>query len=428
MKKRIDYSKITRTGSWLGQYMTTFENVETAESYDFWCGVWLLSNVIGRRIKVERPHAPVYLNTYAILCAESGITRKSTAVRFATSLLQTYHNECGAELSLLSGGITSGYMDDMLAELTAKYSHAHLALSSSELVSLLGRGTYSSGLPGKLTDLYDCPAMYTRASQSQGALVAKNVYVTLLGASTPSWLVRAVNPDVVEGGFTSRCLFIIEEKPKRLIAWPEEASHADRLGTLSERLRKLKADTDYSVTRAGGIHLTRVARECFTEWYEQRKLASDPFGSSFEAREDHHILRLAGILCASDGSWVIDEHHLANSIAIIGNVKYSGSLLFGTGVASSKTYTLVDRLRGALIAAGRSGLSQSALTALCRRFGTNEEQKVVLSVMHEMQLVQKFSVESGDRGRPTTMFRATKALSNAKAMEEIVDLIVPQEV
>lgn len=408
--------------------MTTFENVETAESYDFWCGVWLLSNVIGRRIRVERPHAPVYLNTYAILCAESGITRKSTAVRFATSLLQKYVDECGAEEAVLAGGITAGALDRDLAELTTKWGHAHLALSSSELVSLLGRGQFSAGLPGKLTDLYDCPDMYTRSTTAQGTAIARQVYVTLLGASTPSWLVRAVNPDVVEGGFTSRCLFIIEEKPKRLIAWPEEASHADRLDTLGGRLHKLKGDTDYAIKRAGGIYLTTVARQSFTDWYEQRRLATDAFGASFEAREDHHILRLAAILCASDGSWEVDEHHLANSIAIIANVKYAGSLLFGTGVASSKTYTLVDRLRGSLVAAGRSGLSQSALTALCRRFGSHEEQKVVLSVMHEMQLIQKFNVESGDRGRPTTMYRATKALSNAKALEEVVDMIVPQEV
>jgi hypothetical protein len=220
---------------------------------------------------------------------------------------------------------------------------------------------------------------------------------------------------------------VIEEQPKRLIAWPDEESDDDRLSKICATLSGIQRDANRVRDRAGGIRLTRIAREQFTDWYERRTLGSDPFGASFQSREDHHILRLAGLLSAADGSWEIDEHHVAHSITAIDRIKHAGSLLFGSGVAASKTYTLVDRVRAALISAGRSGLSQSALTAVCKRFGTSADQQVVLSVMHEMQLVQKFSIDSGERGRPTTMYRATRLLANAKALEEVVDIIVPEE-
>lgn len=408
--------------------MSCYENVESPRSYDFWAAVWLVSNTIGRRITVARPHAPVYLNVYAVLCAEAGITRKSSVVRAATSLLDQYCQEDGSQLDTLSGGITAEKLSASLVKQTALWGHSHLALSSSELVSLLGRDRYSSGLVGRLTDLYDSPTIHTRSNISDGHTTARNVYVTLLGASTPSWLARAVSPDVVEGGFTSRCLFIIEDKPKRLIAWPEETKNVSGIHRrLLEGMSNLRDSAIYAAKRAGGIRLTRVARQQFTHWYESRVIANDAYGASFQAREDHHILRLCGILAAADGSWEINEHHVTHATSVIQYVKHSGSALFGTGVESNRTYALVDRIRGALVSAGRSGLSQTALSSICRRHGSPEDQRLVLQIMHEMQLIQVFSVETGERGRPTTMYRAVRSLTSPRAIETVVDMLIPQE-
>lgn len=410
--------------------MSGFENTETAESYDYWCAVWLLSNVIGRRITVARPFAPVYLNVYAILCAEAGITRKSSAVRAATTLLREYveTDPDNIHMSVMSGSITAEKLDAGLAQQTALWGHSHVALSSSELVSLLGRDRAAAYLPGKLTDLYDCPSVHTRSSLARGEVTARNVYLTLLGASTPSWLVRAINPDVVEGGFTSRCLFILEDKPKRLVAWPEEDIDVRRTLGLIQSMRKIADDARYVAVRAGGIRLTAVAKRNFTRWYEGRTLQSDAYGASFQAREDHHILRLAGILSASDGSWEIDDHHIEYATAAILDTKSRGMALFGSGIAASKTYALVDRIRGTLVQAGRSGLSQSALSASVRKHGTLDEQRAVLTIMHEMNLIQMFKLEHDGPGKPTTMWRATKAMMNNRVIEDVVDLIVPQEV
>jgi len=405
--------------------MKHFENLETSEAYDFWCGIWLLSNVIGRRVRVERPMAPVYLNLYAVLCAEAGLTRKSTAVRHATDALRAYSQKYDQSITVSSGGLTGEGLEETLARLTTLWSYAHVALSSSELVTLLGKERAAMTLPGKLTDLYDCPSIYTRFTKTNGEMVGRDIYVSMLGASTPSWLVRAINPDVVEGGFTSRCLFIIEDKPKRLIAWPEEQTDAGSSEWLVEGLHHVRSGADECLRRAGGIRLTAVARKQFATWYEERKVTTDPYGASFQAREDHHILRLAGLLSASDGSWEIDDHHIAHATAVIGHVRSTGSQLFGTGVAASRTYTLVDRLRGALVQAGRTGTSQSTLSAICRKVGTAQEVTDILTIMHEMNLVQKFNIESGERGRPVTMYRATRSIIHAKVLDDVVEQVVP---
>jgi hypothetical protein len=416
----------TQPGSFVHEYMEGFKNVETARAYDFWCGCWLLSNAVGRVLTVPRPHAPVYLNLYTIICAEAGITRKSTAVRHATNILRSFRDNHNSEMELVTGAITPESLDDVMARLTANYHTSHVALSSSELVSLLGRERYTSALPGRLTDLYDCPALHTRTLRT-GPLNAENVYITLLAASTPSWLVRAVNPDVIEGGFTSRCLFIVEERPKRLVAWPDDSDDSAKFAQrIAHRLSSISMEASYVATRAGGIRPTTAALQAFTEWYENRTLSHDPYTASFQAREDHHILRLAALMSVSDGRWEIHDHHIANAIAAIATVRRAGSSLFGTGLASSRTYALVDRIRQALVAAGRNGLSQSAVSATCRKYGSLDDIRQVLTIMHEMDLVQQFVIEFPGRGRPATMWRATRALLSQKVLEDVVDIIVPQ--
>jgi hypothetical protein len=428
MRKKLDYTKITRRDdSLLANYMRLYENVETSEAYDFWSGVWLLSSVLGRKITVARPQAPVFLNVYAILCAESGITRKSTAVSGAVELLNEWSSLHYTPLHVMSGGTTAEGLDKLMAVATAETGQSHVCITSSELVNLLGKERYNASLPGRLTDFYDCPAIYTRQTAGLGRVDLRNIYVTLLGASTPSWLVRAVNPDVVEGGFTSRCLFIIEEKPKRLIAWPDAIVDTGLRKRVLDQLASTSEAADHVRERAGGIHLSAVARRVFTDWYEHRAMVTDAYGSSFQAREDHHVLRLAGLLAASDGSWEIDDHHIHHCIQAIQHVRSMGSTLFGSGIATSRTYSLVDRVRGALVGAGKSGLSQSALSVLCRRHGTSEEIRDVLTIMHEMNLVQRFNIETGDRGRPTVIYRATRAIASARVMDSVVEQLVPQE-
>ena len=76
----MNYKKLVPPNSFIGQYMEYMSYVETAESYDFWCAVWAIGDTCGRNTYVSRPNTPVYLNWYLILAAESGSTRKSTAI------------------------------------------------------------------------------------------------------------------------------------------------------------------------------------------------------------------------------------------------------------------------------------------------------------------------------------------------------------
>ena len=209
--------------------MESLEDQETPVIYDFICACWALSVAMGRDVIVDRPRAPVHLNMYVILVSESGIMRKSTSIRIATSVVRDFLALKNSHVLLFENKTTMGMMLDELSRASQDHGAGQGILVASELAAVLGRGTSISGLPALLTDLYDCPDQRVGGgSLNTGSFNLKDVYFSFMGGSTPSWLAKAVRPEIIEGGFTSRCYFINGRNRKRSIAWPEGESDDGR--------------------------------------------------------------------------------------------------------------------------------------------------------------------------------------------------------
>ena len=404
--------------TFLHDYMTYMQSQETPAIYDFMCALWCLSIAIGRDCYVDRPRAPVRFNIYIVLSSDSGVTRKSTSVRVATNLVRDFISGSANRLILIESKITTGLLEYELQEATRKYGYAHVAISASELAAVLSRSAGISGMPALLTDLYDCPdtRLGGGSSANRGHHVElKNVYASFIAGSTPAWLVRAVTPAIIEGGFTSRCYFVDGAARKRSVAWPEVSTDTGGRAKLISRLMDISNESK----KIGCIGINNLAKQRFTEWYNTRVSHKDAYRSSFEAREDSHVLRIAGLISINDNRWLIDTYDIENAINVVQRIKYDGMRLF-TGTSIEKKDTrLVERIRSNLISSGQAGLNQSELTRALRPMYKSEQVRSVLTVMHELDLVQKFSVP-GD-GRPTTTWRATIYLANDDMFKEVTN-------
>lgn len=400
--------------TFLHRYLEYMSPLETPVAYDFWCGLWLISTAIGRRIVVNRPKAPVYLNLYTVLCADAGTTRKSTAIRLCENVFRAagFDKSC----VFITGGASPEKLTEQLSLQSATTGTANGAILVSELVTFLGKENYTIAMPGLLTDLYDCPSYRDYTRISTGNRTITNAFVSFASASTPSWLVRAINPDVIEGGFTSRCIFVIEEKRKRMVAWPDDTGGIQP-SDLAEPLLHIRAAAERWSSK--GISLTPNARARFVRWYENRTDSggSDPFVASFEAREDHHILRLAALLAANDDSWTIDVFHINHAIKIIGHHKNSAAALFGSSKESLRLVNGIDKLRTVLTEGGEMGLSQTEVLFKTRAFLKSRELEYALATMHELEMVQRFEVSTA--GRRKTIWRATNKIL-ARNLNELV--------
>lgn len=410
---RVKYNKLVPATSFVGEYLHLCLSSETPYAYDFWTAMWLLSVALGRDVVVDRPNAPVYLNLYCILVAESGITRKSTSVRRAVAFARPL---CGDTNLLIESKITPEKLEYDLMLQTLEHDRAYASIAIDELVKFLGKEKYVETMPTLLTDLYDCPTIRTGGgSLVRGRTLLRNVYLNFLSASTPSWLLRAVNPDVIEGGFTSRVIFVVAEEPKRSAPWPEKPDE-EQLQRVRDALDNVTAQAR-SVSR---IHVNESARKRFASWYRSRDKKRDPFRSSFQSREDGHVLRIAALLSINDGTWEVQANHISAAIRIVTEVREDGASIFeGTG-AYSKVVLGVDALRDKLLAAGLGGIKQGELTKAMQRWMNAEHTKTALDVMHDLGMVQRFDEVQAGLGRPSTIWRATNTLTHAKALDNII--------
>lgn len=406
---KINYRKLVPHGSFIAQYMDAMNESETAYEYDFWGAVWALSSVIGRRVIVDRPNAPIYLNWYIIFVADSGITRKSTAVSHA---IKTMKSGVPDDVVHVENMVTPEKLLMDMSVNSEEHGHATTIVSASELVTLFGRQKYTVHLPALFTDFYDCPD-----HRSGGGIVSRsmpdtrNVYMSLLSASTLAWLVRAINPDIIEGGFTSRCLFITASARKRAIPWPDAAFAGP-----AERSRESLRRCVESAVNAGHVRLDSTAMDAYAKWYRNRTLSNDSFRQSFESREDAHILRLAAVLCINDESYEISRTHVRQAIKLISHVKDTSSAIFAADVVPDETMLLVDKVRKQLVEAGSGGISHTLLRQRVGQSVPAGKFRQLLDLMHENGMVRAFDVKSSATAKKSSrVWEATDLLSDQEA-------------
>ena len=400
----MNYKKLVPPDSFVGQYMQYMSVVETAESYDFWCALWALGAGVGRGVFVDRPNTPVRLNWYIILAAESGTTRKSTAISSISSIV-------APTCPLLTGKTSAESLEILLHERSRDKGKATAHFAVSELVTILGREGYLYSMPGLLTDLYDCPELrHSPGTLKSGEIIQKNVYVTFLSASTPAWLVTAINPSVVEGGFTSRVIFVVDDKRKRAVAWPKPRGENDEAV-----LRTNFSSTVEAALEIKGIQISTGGLKKFSRWYNSRATHTDPFLSSFEAREDDHVLRVAACLAINDGVLEIQSGHVGNACKIIALAKGGANRLFGGDFSQkARIAGAIGRAREILIESGTDGIVHSDLQRRIVRHVDAKELRVLISVMHECGMIQIFKMKRGQ------MYRATRSIERLGVASEVL--------
>ena len=400
----MNYNTVAPPDTFLGMYMHACQDRETPAKYDFWSAVWALGSVLGRSVYVDRPHAPVYMNWYVLFASESGVTRKSTAIRSARDVV----SDVDGAHTLLEGKATPEYLFDWLA------SMPHTAIAVSELATFLGRESYVIEMPAFLTDLYDCPKERKGGTVTRGERVIENAYVTFLSASTPSWLRGAVNPTVVAGGFTSRCMFLRAEMPKKKIAWPTE----DAFNTT--RLAKVLGAIAANAQAVGTIELMPNALKRFKSWYNTRDITStEPFIASFNSREDAHVLRMAATLAINDGILAINNAHIATAVRLIKDAKQDAASIFlGTGLTSDVA-TGIEKMINILQEAGGLGITHYELMKKVKRYISSDEMTMIISIMQSQDMITVLK-EKKDAGRWPTRYVRSDGLNSKNKLADLL--------
>lgn len=280
---------------------------------------------MGRKCYLERPGYRLYPNIFCILVAGSGTCRKTTAVNIGIRFLRTI-----ATTRIIGGKITP---EQFIAEFEESrelieasnppaYRTPPILVYSPELSVFLTKANYGESMIHNLTDLFDCPDEWPYKTKNAGKYILKDVYLSILAATTPTGINSGIPPAAMEEGFGSRTILPFQaETDKEPHLFPEEDSKLilTRL-RMEEDLKKKLLEVSKI---AGQFTFTKEAKSWFESWYRQHLKAppADKRLTGMHARKHDHVFRVAMVLAACTGSTIIQQSQGEAALMALNNIE-----------------------------------------------------------------------------------------------------------
>ena len=366
--------------SWLAEYLRYTSGQESPEMFHIWVAMILIASMLERNVWIDRGYYVLFPNIYVILVAGTAKCHKSVAVNMGVknilpnveSAPRTFAQKITNErlIQFLSEGadVEDGHVTFKAAGLIA----------ATELASFLGKSAMDTGIITTLTDLYDSPREWSYETKGAGQHKLENVCINLIGASTGKWLRAAIPNEAVGGGFISRTVFVYQDSPKRLIAFPEDE--------IPEDVKKIKNRLLNDLEKIGQIKgeykFSPEAKEWYKEWYVQdAESIKGHEDADFFTRWPQIMLKIAMVSAAAESSeLVLRTRHLKAAHMYLEAVKASMTPVIRTmTMADSELPT--EKVLGLI--KRRKRITHERLSRYTNRYVKAEGLKQILQTLEE---------------------------------------------
>lgn len=295
-------------------YLQYTDNTEAPESYRRWTAVSVVAAALQRKVKLDWGHY-LYPNMYILLVGPAGKARKGTAMSPAQNLLHDTGIKLAANTTTRAALIRrikqTNKNDSSLGPI---YNHASLTVFSKEFTVFLGYNNVQ--LMADLCDLYDCDDHWeydTKDITKRDSI--DNVWLNIIGASTPQSIQSALPLDVAGGGLLSRIVTVYEEDKGKVVVFPHMSKEQKGL------YAKLRSDLEVINMLVGEYTMNKEAMEVYKEFYLKNE-SDPPFQGtileSYITRRQTNLLKLGMILSASrDNELVIEPGDIKTGISML---------------------------------------------------------------------------------------------------------------
>ena len=306
---------------WLTSYVSYAGYTEAPKLNHFWSGVSAVAGALRRKVWIDHVYFQWTPCFYIIIVAKPGIVAKSTTADIAMDLLK--------EVPGINFGPDMATWQSLLPAFTAaaeafEYQEVYhpmsaLTLVSSELGNLLDLRNHD--MVNLLITLWDGKKKIDKITKMSGNDTVEAPWINLIGCTTPSWIAQNMSGLTVEGGFTSRCVFVFAEKKERLNYWPKLSVPADILEVKQALIHDLE---HIALNLVGEYEPTPEALHWMKGWYEEtwttrpEHLRSDK-ADGYIARRQTHLCKLAMVIAASQRDEMVltlDDFLLSNTMLI----------------------------------------------------------------------------------------------------------------
>lgn len=395
----MNYLQWIKPNTFIYKYLKYCDNFETPQSFDFWSAIWILSILCNRKVIINRPNNKLFTNFYITFIADSGVCRKSTALKFAKNILQSIDNK---SYHLIDSSSSQAKFIFELTKSSKLENKCIIAVNASEFINFYNNKTIIE----TFLDLYDCPDRREGyGTFSNGNILLNNVFVSSLSAGTPNSLLQALTKDSIENGFTSRSIFIREQKGKRKIPWGTEHAGNDEL---------IKAGTEinrFISTEHSKINFTDSAIQRYSTWYVRRRTSTDLYTRTFESREQDYVLKLATLLAINNLSIEITDKEIEIATKIINNVKKEASKYFNNDLYKEDKDLMqitIEKIINIIHSKGQNGIKHRELYLRVHNSCSIDDFTYIINMLHELDLIEKLQPYKSK----TVIYRETKNIFN----------------
>ena len=324
MKRKLD--------DWLTGYIDYTENTESHLSYRIWTGIGVLSGALRRQVWMNWPD-PIYPNQYIVLVGPSSQSRKSQAINPGKALLRELTVPVLPDDNTPESIIQ--YLESKCQDTFYYEGRQFISTTATAFSTELSvfTGNKNTRFLVYLTDWYDSANRWERQTKHQGYDELIGLCFNLVGATADRWFPYILTEEAIGGGFTSRCMFIVEQDRGKIIADPNLHKPPDKLK------QELVFDLEQISMLVGEIKFDTEAYDRYTSWYLQTAeeegkgtwAVKDPLFRGYCARRATHIKKIAMAISVSEGEdLIITLEQFERAMAIMTAAEDNMSNLFST--------------------------------------------------------------------------------------------------
>ena len=382
-----------RLADWKSTYIKYVEETEPPDLYKEWVAISVMAAALERKCYIKFGNLVFYPNMYVILVGPSGICRKNVAMTSGRKLLDNIDVKKAPESTTRVGLI--GELEDsvasqqLMADGTTVPSHCSLTVYSPELTVFLGYG--QAELLTDLTNWYDCDPNWRYKTQGRGLQIMTNVWVNILGATTPDLISSAMPRDTIGGGLASRIIFIYETHKGKTISLTKMPNEdVDLYDNILHDLQEINL-------MHGSYTYTDSFAKVFDEWYarsDSNRPTDDPRYFGYISRRATHIVKLCMIHSASqDDKMIIDDNTFNRSLDLLLRTEVRMFNTFrGTGYAdeSETTAMVMDTIKD------RGAITYKELLYLFHHDAMKPRMDIILATLVEMGWCMRAFMNNGE--------------------------------
>ncbi len=348
-----------------------------------------IASALQRKVRFIWGHEVIYPNLYVILVGPSGRARKGAAMSIAMDVVKD------AGIVIAAEDVTREQLIRKMKSCIQTFTdpgsgktqfHCSLTCFSEELSVFLGQNDVR--FLATLTNWYDARDNWTYETKNQGVDHIQGVCFSLIGATAPDWIPSMLPQEAIGGGFTSRCIFVVEQGKGKTV---EEH-------TITEEERALRgslvADLEHIVNMSGEFRMDDETREAYRAWYRRadEEVAAgsppiaDPRFEGYIARRATHVRKLCMVMSASrSDSRKITKVDFERAVKTLEAAERNMASAFG-GVGRSDYVAATEAVLGLLVQNKR--MTRSQIMKILWRDLDSQSMRMVQEILEQMKAIR----------------------------------------